>query len=769
MNWRNEMTIEVNQHPQHSKLVGLVWSIANIIRGPYRPPQYRRVMLPLIVLGRFDEILDPIIKVEEDKKGKKEIRVGYTQEMKKLYDEEMAKPESKRMAQLFLDKQLTAIADKNRSQTLYNVSGFNLTTLLNDPDHFTSNLIAYIDGFSPKAKDIFEKFEFAKEIEKLDDANRLYKVFQEFRKGLVESGLKLDPESVSNLQMGYLFEELVRKFNEQANEEAGDHFTPREVIELMVNLIFEEDQDELVKAGVHRSIYDPTAGTGGMLSESEKFLKKYNDKISLDMYGQEYNPESYAICCSDLLIKDEPAENIVYGDTLGVKNAKEKDGYVPRDGHADKDFHYMFSNPPFGVEWKNQKDFIDEEEKQGFSGRFGAGLPRINDGSLLFAQHMISKMKASPENGGEGSRIAVVFNGSPLFTGDAGSGESNIRRWIIENDWLEAIIALPDQMFYNTGIYTYVWIISNKKSEQRKGKVQLIDGTAHYQKMAKSLGNKRHELSKDHIAELTKFYSKFTDQDTSAMIQTNAGEAKVCSKILNNQDFGYLKLTVERPLRLNFTISAERIALLDEQSAFASLAKSKKVKDTAEISNEEKAGHLQQTEIKKALTVKISDQVWKNRDAFLKVLDPILKGLTFKLGAPVKKAILEALSERDQTADMCKDSKGNIEPDSHLRDTELVSFPDHLTLPLPVNYDKEPNLSKLLPLVQKHCEAYLKAEVLPHVADAWIDYSKTKVGYEIPINRHFYVYEPPRPLEDIKTEIVQLEQEIMQMLGGLSA
>ena len=750
MNWRIEMTNEVNQHPQHSKLVGLVWSIANIIRGPYRPPQYRRVMLPLIVLGRFDAILAP-----------------YADEMKASYEKAVANLQDK-TPNVFLQKQLSQIADKDRKQNLYNISGFNLQKLLDDPDQFTANLTKYIDGFSPKAKDIFAKFEFAKEIEKLDDANRLYKVFQEFRNSLVESGLSLAPSSVSNLQMGYLFEELVRKFNEQANEEAGDHFTPREVIELMVNLIFEEDQNELVKAGVHRSIYDPTAGTGGMLSES-KFLKKYNEKISLDMYGQEYNPESYAICCSDLLIKDEPAENIVYGDTLGVKNAKEKDGYVPRDGHADKDFHYMFSNPPFGVEWKNQKDFIDEEEKQGFLGRFGAGLPRINDGSLLFAQHMISKMKPSPENGGEGSRIAVVFNGSPLFTGDAGSGESNIRRWIIENDWLEAIIALPDQMFYNTGIYTYVWIISNKKSEQRKGKVQLIDGTAHYQKMAKSLGNKRHELSKAHIAELTKFYSKFKDQDTSAMIQTNAGEAKVCSKIFNNQDFGYLKLTVERPLRLNFTISAERIALLDDQSAFASLAKSKKVKDTAEISKEEQAGRLQQEAIKKVLTANISDQVWKNRDAFLKVLDPILKGLTFKLGAPVKKAILEALSERDQTADVCKDSKGNIEPDTQLRDTELVSFPDNLTLPLPVNYDKEPDLSELLPLVTAHCEAYLKAEVLPHVADAWVDYSKTKVGYEIPINRHFYVYEPPRPLEDIKAEIVQLEQEIMQMLGGLSA
>lgn len=743
---------EVNQHPHHSKFVGLIWNIANIIRGPYNPPQYRHVMLPLIVLGRFDAILAP-----------------YTDVMKEIYDAEMAKPVEKRSAPKLLEKKLSVVADKNRSQVLYNTSGFNLDKLLKNPDDFTPNLTKYIDGFSAKAKDIFAKFEFDKQIEKLDDNNRLYKVFSEFKKELKSSNLSLAPDEVTNLQMGYVFEELIRKFNEQANQEAGDHFTPREVIELMVSVIFAEDHKDLMQAGAQRSIYDPTVGTGGMLSESEKFLKGYNSKINLSMYGQEYNPESYAICCADLLIKDEPADNIVYGDTLGVKNAKEKDGYVPHDGHQDKTFHYMFSNPPFGVEWKNQKEFIEAEEKLGFSGRFGAGLPRINDGSLLFIQHMISKMKTSPEEGGEGSRIAVVFNGSPLFTGDAGSGESNIRRWIIENDWLEAIIALPDQMFYNTGIYTYIWIISNKKSEQRKGKVQLIDGTAHYQKMAKSLGNKRNELSKDHIKELTKFYDEFKDQAVSELVTTKSDEAKVCSKIFNNQDFGYLKLTVERPLRLNFAINAERIALLDDQSAFAGLAVSKKKKDTTEIAEEEQAGRLQQEAIKKALTAKISDQVWKNRDEFLKVLDPILKGLSFKLGAPVKKAILEALSERDQTADVCKDSKGNIEPDAQLRDTELVSFPDNLTLPLPVNYDKDPDLSELLPLVKVHCEAYLKAEVLPHVADAWIDYSKTKVGYEIPINRHFYVYEPPRPLEEIKSEIVQLEQEIMQMLGGLSA
>lgn len=746
------MTIELNQHPQHSKLVTLVWSIANILRGPYRPPQYRRVMLPLIVLGRFDAILSP-----------------YTQQVKAFYDVEMSKPKDKQLKGVFLEKALTKITSSERKQSLYNVSGFNLETLLADSEHFTANLLKYIDGFSDKAKDIFAKFEFEKEIEKLDDANRLYLIFKNFNEELKKSGLDLSPKSISNLQMGYLFEELVRKFNEQANEEAGDHFTPREVINLMVNVIFAEDSKELSKLSKHCLIYDPTAGTGGMLSESEKYLKDYNNTISLELYGQEYNPESYAICCSDLLIKDEPAENIVYGDTLGVKNAKEKDGYVPHDGHQNKHFDYMFSNPPFGVEWKPEKDFVETEAKLGFSGRFGAGLPRINDGSLLFLQHMISKMKPAPEKGGEGSRIAVVFNGSPLFTGDAGSGESNIRRWIIENDLLEAIIALPDQMFYNTGIYTYVWLVSNKKSKKRQGKVQLIDGTAHYQKMIKSLGNKRNELSVEHIAELTHLYANFIHEERSKTIKNQSGDFKVCSKIFTNQDFGYLKLVVERPLRLNFQVSVERIARLDCQTAFINLAVSKKIKDEKQIAEEEQIGITQQQAIKAILTKIDANTVWKDRKSFLKVLDSQLKKLTFKLSAPVKKAILEALSERDPDAEICLDSKGDPEADPQLRDTELVSLPLGISLPLPLGYDNESGLDKLLKLVRPHCEAYMQTEVLPHVPDAWVDYNKTKVGYEIPINRHFYVYEPPRPLAEIKADIEQLEQEIMQLLGELSA
>ena len=746
---------QINQHPHHSRLISLIGSIANGLRGAYRPPQYRRVMLPLIVLGRFDAILSP-----------------HTDAMKARYDEEMAKPEDERLPPEFLDVILTKIIGGDRKQTLYNTSGFNLDKLLADSEHIAPNLIKYIHGFSPKARDIFDKFEFENEITKLDEANRLYKIIQTFVTELASNGLDLSPDVISNSQMGYIFEELIRKFNEQANEEAGDHFTPREVIQLMVNLNFAQEQADWSKEMVHYSIYDPTVGTGGMLSESEKHLKKFNADIDLDLFGQEYNAESYAICCADLLIKDEPVDNIIFGDTLGIEKAKDKgNGFTPHDGLSDKQFDYMFANPPFGVEWKNQENFVKNEYKSGFNGRFGAGLPRINDGSLLFLQTMISKMQdpAKEENKGRGSRIAVVFNGSPLFTGDAGSGESNIRRWIIENDWLEAVIALPDQMFYNTGIYTYIWLVSNQKAENRKGKVQLIDATSHYQKMAKSLGNKRNELSEAHIEDITKLYSNFKNDDVSGVVTTKSGEPKVCSKIFSNQAFGYLKITVERPLRLNFQVSAERIAKLDEQSAFVNLAVSKKVKDEKKIAEDEATGRRQQQAIKDALATMDGDTLYKNRTEFLKVFNPVIKGLSFTLPAPVRKAILEALSERDPTAEICTDSKGNAEPDPQLRDSELVPLPSDIALPLPVKFDNETGLDKLLELVKPHIGAYMQAEVLPHVADAWVDFSKTKVGYEIPINRHFYVYEPPRPLEVIKGEIDELEGQIMAMLKGLSA
>ena len=744
------------QHSQHQNLVGFIWNIANKLRGPYRPPQYRRVMLPLIVLRRFDLVLA-------------ENKQKVLDEKKRLEDKGITGPA--------LEKALSRIAAEGRKQELFNTSGFTFEKLLGDAPNIAGNLIAYIQGFSPRARDIFDKFEFETEIAKLDEANRLYLIIKEF----CSADINLSPKAITNLQMGYLFEELVRKFNEQANEEAGDHFTPREVIRLMVQLLF-TGEEEVFTPGISRSVYDPTAGTGGMLSESEKYMLEKNPDANIQLFGQEYNPESYAICCSDLLIKDEPINNLIYGDTLGIKDAKNKtNGFVPHDGHPDKKFHYMLANPPFGVEWKPEEDFVREEYlTSGFSGRFGAGLPRINDGSLLFLQHMISKMHQPPKlvngknDGGDGSKIAIVFNGSPLFTGDAGSGESNIRRWIIEHDMLDAIVALPDQMFYNTGIYTYVWIVTNKKPAHRQGKVQLIDGTRHFKKMDKSLGNKRNELSDDHIRELVRLYAQYgKDGDHYAESDVRVDgkpERRVCSKVFENREFGFLKITVERPLRLNFQASAERIAKLDGQSAFVNLASSKKRKDDAAYRAEVAAGQETQAAIKAALQGMDSQKegekpLYRNRPAFEVVLEAALKKAGIKAGAPVKKAILAALSERDPKADICLDAKGKPEPDAELRDTEIVALPEDIALPLPLGYDNETGHDALLALVQDHCEDYLKAEVLPHVPDAWIDHSKTKVGYEIPLTRHFYVYQPPRPLEVIAAEISQLEKEIMAMLS----
>ncbi len=729
------------QQNQHQNLVGFVWNIANKLRGPYRPPQYRRVMLPLVVLRRFDLVLA-------------ENKQKVLAEKKRL--------EAKGIKGPALEKALSRLAADGRKQELYNTSGFTFDKLLGDAPNIAGNLIAYIQGFSPRARDIFDKFEFEAEIAKLDEANRLFLIIKEF----CSAEIDLSPKALSNLQMGYLFEELVRKFNEQANEEAGDHFTPREVIRLMVQLLF-TGEAEVFKPGISRSVYDPTAGTGGMLSESEKYIMEKNPDAHIELFGQEYNPESYAICCADLLIKDEPINNLIYGDTLGIKDAKNKtNGFVAHDGHPGRQFHYMLANPPFGVEWKPEEDFVRQEyADSGFNGRFGAGLPRINDGSLLFLQHMMSKMHRPPENGGDGSKIAIVFNGSPLFTGDAGSGESNIRRWIIENDRLDAVIALPDQMFYNTGIYTYVWIVTNKKPEHRQGQVQLIDGTRHFKKMDKSLGNKRNELSAEHIGELVRLYAEHQHDAQSEVLVDGKPERRICSKLFDNCDFGYLKITVERPLRLNFQASAERLARLDEQSAFANLASSKKRKDDAVHRAEVIEGEKTQAAIKAALGGMDGATLYRNRPAFEKALDAALKKAGLKLAAPVRKAVLAALAERDPGAEICRDAKGHPEPDADLRDSEIVALPKDIVLPLPLGYDNESGHDKLLALVKGHCESYLKAEVLPHVPDAWIDHGKTKVGYEIPLTRHFYVYQPPRPLEVIAGEISLLEKEIVAMLG----
>jgi type I restriction enzyme M protein len=723
---------------RHKVIAGKIWEIANRLRGPYRPPQYRLVMLPMIVLRRLDCVLEPT----------KDAVV-------RDYDRLVAAgtPENA------IPRLLTRVVDKDRKQPLYNTSPYTFRKLLDDSENIAPNLVAYINGFSDTARAIFDRFKFSEQIEKLDASNRLFNIVKAM------ADVDLHPDAgIDNLQMGYLFEHLVMKFNEQANEEAGDHFTPREVIRLMTHLVYTGEED-VYKPRVYREIYDPACGTGGMLSVSEETIRAGNAKAELGLYGQEYNDESWAICCSDMLIKDEETDNVKLGDTLG-------DGKT-FDGFRDKKFHYMLANPPFGVEWKDQQKIVAKEaEELGFSGRFGAGLPAINDGSLLFLQHMISKRHPAPEDGGEGSKIAIIFNGSPLFSGDAGSGPSNIRRWIIENDWLDAIVALPDQLFYNTGIFTYVWLVTNRKKPERRGKVQLIDGTRFFARMKKSLNNKRNELSDDHIAHLTRLYGAFTDGETARVCtneKTGVWEERVVSRIFENREFGFLKVTVERPLRLNFEATPERIARLDDQSAFVGLAVSKKRKDAKAVEAEEAEGRAVQEAIRAVLGTLPGGGLYKDRDRFEAALEAAAKRAKLKLPAPIKKAIFAAIGERDPTAEICRDSKDRPEPDSELRDTENIPLPPGTALPLPMAFGPDMPNDDLAKAMKPVIDAYIVAEVLPYVPDVWVDYAKTKIGYEIPINRHFYVYKPPRPLGEIETDITKLEGEIAGLLKGLVA
>lgn len=719
---------------RHKEVAGKVWEIANRLRGPYRPPQYRLVMLPMVVLRRLDCVLEPT---------------------KDAVLAEHARLLAAGTPENAIPRLLTRVVGQGRTQPLYNTSPYTFQKLLGDSENIAPNLVAYINGFSDTARRIFDRFKFGDQIEKLDSSNRLYAIVQAM------AGIDLHPDRISNIEMGYLFEHLVMRFNEQANEEAGDHFTPREVIRLMTHLVYTGEED-VYKPGVYREIYDPACGTGGMLSVSEETIRAGNAKANLGLYGQEYNDESWAICCSDMLIKDEETDHIILGDTLG--DGKTSDGFPGRQ------FHYMLANPPFGVEWKDQQKVVEREAGElGFSGRFGAGLPAINDGSLLFLQHMISKMKDPPEKGGEGSKIAIIFNGSPLFSGDAGSGPSNIRRWIIENDWLDAIVALPDQLFYNTGIFTYVWLVTNRKAAQRRGKVQLIDGTRFFQKMKKSLNNKRNELSDAHIDRLTEVYGNFRDGERESVPINGGFEERVVSRIFENREFGFLKVTVERPLRLNVEATEERIARLDEQSAFAGLAVSKKRKDAKAVDAEEAEGRAQQAAIRAMLAKLAPKGRYMDRDRFEADLDAAAKRAGLKLPAPIKKAIFAALGERDPKAEICRDGKGRPEPDSELRDTENIPLPPGVALPLPMRFGPDMPNDDLVDAMQQAIDAYIAAEVLPHVPDAWVDYAKTKVGYEIPINRHFYVYKPPRPLGEIEADIAALEGEIAGLLKGLVA
>jgi type I restriction enzyme M protein len=723
----------------HEELKGKIWEIANRLRGPYRPPQYRLVMLPMIVLRRLDCVLDPT-------------KLAVLKQHEKLLARDT--PE-KAMVKL-----LGKAADPARKHPLYNVSPYSFARLLDDSENIAPNLAAYINGFSETARRIFERFKFGDQIDKLDASNRLFTIV----KAMAE--LDLHPDRIDNLQMGYLFEHLVMRFNEQANEEAGDHFTPREVIRLMANLVYTGERD-VYRPGIYRTIYDPTCGTGGMLSESEKFILGQNAQANLALYGQEYNDESWAICCSDMLIKDEDTGSIVLGDTLG-------DGKT-RDGFQSERFHYMLANPPFGVEWKDQKTVVENEHRTlGFAGRFGAGLPAINDGSLLFLQHMIGKMHpfADGDDGKPGSKIAIVFNGSPLFSGDAGSGPSSIRRWIIENDWLDAIVALPDQLFYNTGIYTYVWLVTNRKPAERRGKVQLIDGTRFFRKMKKSLNNKRNEIADPQIDALTRLYGHNRNGETAEVVvdhKTGATETRVVSRIFDNREFGFLKVTVERPLRMNFEASPERIARLDDESAFAGLASSKKRKDDKAVQREIAEGEVLQQLIRDLLATLSRKGRYADRGAFEADLAKAAKKAGLKLPAPLRKAIFAALGERDPKAEICRDGTGRPEPDSELRDTENIPLPAGTVLPLPMAFGPDKPNDELVAAFRATIDAYMAREVLPHVPDAWVDYGKTKVGYEIPINRHFYVYKPPRPLPEIEADIRRLEGEIADLLQGLLA
>ena len=609
----------------HGNLSAFIWSVADLLRGDYKPADYGKVILPFTVLRRLDCVLAPTKAA--------------------VLAEAEARAASGLNPEPFLRRKA--------SQGFFNASTMDLNKLLGDPDHIAANLTAYVQGFSPEVRDIFERFEFHVQVDRLAKAKLLFLVAEKF------AGIDLHPDHVTNGQMGLVFEELIRKFAEASNETAGDHFTPRDVIRLMVDLIFIEDDAALNQPGVVRTLYDPTAGTGGMLSEGEEHLRRANAGARLTVFGQELNPESYAICKADMLIKGQKVENIAFGNTLS------------EDGHAGRTFDYMLANPPFGVEWKKvEKEVRKEHDAQGHAGRFGPGLPRVSDGSLLFLMHMLSKMRPLAEGG---CRFGIVLNGSPLFTGGAGSGESEIRRHMLENDLVEAIVALPTDMFFNTGIATYVWIVSNKKPAARKGFVQLIDGSGSFRKMRKSLGSKRKELGDGDIAELVRLFGSFEAAEVATVLHaTGKEQVRVVlrdgetapeappggrvkraplSRLFRNEEFGYRTITVERPL-----------------------------------------------------------------------CDEAGRALTFERGK----------------------QKGKPQPDPALRDTENVP----LTEPV---------------------ERYVAREIAPHAPEAWIDADKTRVGYDIPFNRHFYIFEPPRALAAIDADLAVVTDRIKAMLAELAA
>jgi type I restriction enzyme M protein len=651
-----------------------IWSVADLLRGDYKQSEYGKVILPLVVLRRLDCVLEPTKAAALQRHAALAGKIENTEPV------------------------LQAVS----GQQFFNISPLDFRRLLDDPANAADNLRSYIGGFSAAARDVIEKFDFGVQIDRLDRANLLYKVLARF------ADLDLHPDRISNISMGAIYEELVRRFSELSNETAGEHFTPREVIRLMVNLLFIEDQDALTKMGIVRTLFDPACGTGGMLSVAEDHLRALNPDARLEVFGQELNAETYAICRSDMMLKGQDASHIAYGNSFS------------EDGHEGARFDYLLANPPFGVEWKKVEEQVrGEAEKKGFDGRFGAGLPRINDGSFLFLQHMISKLKP-PEGGG--SRLAIVFNGSPLFTGGAGSGESEIRRWIIENDWLEAVVALPDQLFYNTGISTYFWMVTNRKSPERRGKVQLVDAREFWVKMRKSLGEKRKEINPEQIEEITRLYGEFT-----------AGERV---KIFSNEEFGHLRITVERPLRLRWEVTEETLPMLVEERAWAKLSGSEQMSLTERLQG-------------------IAGTSSTDRTVLAEKVGPVPK--------PIEKALWDVLSVREPDAPVVTNRKGEPEPDPELRDNENVPL-----VVKPVAWVADPSGRIASPEYRSLVADYMREEVLPFVSEAWVDHEKTRIGYEIPLTRHFYKYVPPRPLGEIDAEIKALEAEIQTLLGEVT-
>ncbi|MVX65916.1 N-6 DNA methylase [Clostridium chromiireducens] len=657
--------------------VSFLWNIAESLRGTYKEEDYRKVMLPMIVVRRFDCLLD-----DYDKEIIKEVYSNYDYMPEEEIDE-------------------IVIADLKENHNIdlqfYNVSDFTWKKLLDDSENIKANFEEYLNGFSNNVKEIIGKFNFKAEITQLDKKNKLYAVLQKM------SEVDLHINKISNNKMGYIYEEMLRRFTE--NSAAGEQYTPREVIKLCMEMLFLGKENFITEEGKVISIADFCSGTGGMLSIAESYVEKLNEKAIVDVYGQELLDESFAICQADMLMKGQNPDNIRLGNTL------------TEDRFSGEHMRFLISNPPFGVTWKDEEKKVKEEADLGFDGRFGAGTPRVSDGSLLFLQNMISKMYDDDD----GSRIAIIFNGSPLFTGDAGSGESNIRKWIIENDMLEGLIALPTDMFYNTGIATYIWVITNRKAENRKGKIQLVNATDFYVPMRKSLGNKRKEISADQIQEIKAIYESFESSENC--------------KIFDNKEFGYRKITIERPLKLIFKVDEEAINKVKETTQFISLAVSKK-KDEAAKANEEALGKVEQNKIIEMLQSFDSSKVYLNREEFIKEIKSEAKKYDVTLGAALLKAIWSSIGERNEDADICKDSKGNPESDSSLKDTESIPLKEDIN-------------------------AYFEREVKPHVPDAYMDETTfSNIGYEIPFTRHFYKYEKLRAFSDIMKEVEDLEQEI---------